>query len=110
MQRNRGKQQNGKDEISSRKLEIPRNISCKDGDNKGQKRYDLKEAEDIKKRCQEHKEDLEKKDLHDPDNHHGVITHPEPYILKCEVKWSLGSVTKNKVSGGDEIQLNYYKS
>ena len=71
---------------------------------------DLTEAERIRKKWQEYTEELFKKDLHDPDNHHGVITHPEPYILKCEVKWSLGSVTKNKVSGGDEIQLNYYKS
>ena len=71
---------------------------------------DLTEAERIRKRWQEYTEELFKTDLHDPDNHHGVITHPEPYILKCEVQWSLGSITKNKVSGGDRIQLNYYKS
>ena len=71
---------------------------------------DLTEAERIRKRWQEYTEELFKTDLHDPDNHYGVITHPEPYILKCEVQWSLGSITKNKVSGGDRIQLNYYKS
>ena len=64
---------------------------------------DLIEAEGIKKRCQEYTEELYKKDLHDPDNHDGVITHLEPDILECEVKWALGSITMNKVSGGDEI-------
>ena len=61
---------------------------------------DLIEAEDIKKRWQEYTE-LYKKDLHDPDNHDGVITHLEPDMLECEVKWTLGSITKNKASGGD---------
>ena len=61
---------------------------------------DLTEAEDIKKRCQEYTEELYKKDLHDPDNHDGVITHLEPDILECEVKWVLGSITMNKASGG----------
>ena len=70
---------------------------------------DLKEAEDIKKRWQEYTE-LYKKDLHDPDNHHGVITHLEPDILECEVKWALESITTNKASGGDRIQSNYFKS
>ena len=66
---------------------------------------DLKEAEDIKKRCQEYTEELYKKDLHDPDNHNGVITHThlEPDILGCEVKWALGSITTNKARGGDRI-------
>ena len=63
---------------------------------------DLTEAEDIKKRWQEYTE-LYKKDLHDQDHHEGVITHLEPDILKCEVKWALGSITTNKVTGGDEI-------
>ena len=63
----------------------------------------LTEAENIKKRWQEYTEELYKKDLHDPDNHDGVITHLEPDILECEVKWVLGSVTKYKASGGDEI-------
>ena len=65
---------------------------------------DLTEAEDIKKRWQEHTE-LYKKNLHDPDNHDGVITHLEPDILECEVKWALESVTMNKVSGGDGIPV-----
>ena len=64
---------------------------------------DLTEAEDIKKRWQEHPEELYKRDLHDPDNDSGVITHLEPDILECEVKWALGSITTNKVSGGDGI-------
>ena len=62
---------------------------------------DLTEAEDIKKRRQEYTEDLCKKDLHDPDNHDGVIAYLEPDILECEVKWALGSITMNKASGGD---------
>ena len=65
---------------------------------------DLREAEDIKKRWQEYTE-LYKKDLHDPDNHNGVITHLEPDILKCEVKWTLESLTMNKASGCDEIPV-----
>jgi len=66
---------------------------------------DLKEAEDIKKRWQEYTEELYKKDLHDPDNHDGVITHLGPDILECEVKWALGSITMNKASGGDGIPV-----
>ena len=65
---------------------------------------DLTETEDIKK-WQEYTEGLYKKDLHDPDNHHGVITHLEPDILECEVKWALGSITMNKASGGDGIPV-----
>ena len=61
---------------------------------------DLIEAEDIKKRRQENTEELYKKDLNDPDNHDGVITHLEPDILECKVKWALGSITMNKASGG----------
>ena len=64
---------------------------------------DLTEAEDIKKRWQEYTEELYEKDLHDPDNHDGVITHLEPDIQECEVKWALGSITTNKASGGDGI-------
>ena len=76
---------------------------------------DLTEAEDIKKRWQEYTEELYKKDLHDPDNYmgviiNGVITHLEPDILECEVKWALGSVIMNKASGGDRIPLSYFKS
>ena len=64
---------------------------------------ELTEAEDIKKRWQEYTEELYKKDLHDPGNHEGVITHLEPDILECEVKWALESITTNKASGGDGI-------
>ena len=71
---------------------------------------DLTEAEDIKKRWEEYKEELYKKDLHYQDNHNGVITHLGPDILECEVKWALGSITMNKASGGDEFQLSYFKS
>ena len=71
---------------------------------------DLTEAEDIKKSWQEYTEELYKKDLHDPDNHDGVITDLEPDILECEVKWALGGIIMNKASGGDEFQLSYFKS
>ena len=66
---------------------------------------DLTEAEDIKKRWQEYTEELYKQDLHDPDNHEGVITHLEPDILECEVKWALESITMNKASEGDGIPV-----
>ena len=69
---------------------------------------DLTEAEDIKKRWQEYTE-LYKKDLHDPDNHDGVITHLEPNILECEVKWALESITTNKASGGDDIPAELFQ-
>ena len=69
----------------------------------------LKEAEDIKKRWQEYPEELYKKDLHDPDNHNGVITHLEPDILECEVKWALGSITMNKASGGVGIPVELFQ-
>ena len=70
---------------------------------------DLTEAEDIKKRWQEYTEELYKKDLHNPDNHDGVITYLKPDILECEVKCSLGSITTNKASGGDGIPLELYQ-
>ena len=70
---------------------------------------DLTEAEDIKKRWQEYTEELYKKDLHDPDNHNGVITHLEPDILECEVKWALGSITMNKATGGDGIPVELFQ-
>ena len=71
---------------------------------------DLPEAEDIKKRWQEYTEGLYKKDLHDPDNHDGVITHLEPDILECEVKWALGNITMNKVRGGDGIPVELFQT
>ena len=70
---------------------------------------DLTEAEDIKKRWQEYTEDLYKTDLHDPDNHDGVITHLKPHILECEVKWALGSITTNKASGDDGIPVELFQ-
>ena len=70
---------------------------------------DLREAKDIKKRWQEYTEELYKKDLHDPDNHNGVITHLEPDILEYEVKWALGSITMHKPSGGDDIPVELFQ-
>ena len=70
---------------------------------------DLTEAEDIKKRWQEYTEELYEKDLHDPDNYDGVITHLEPDILECEVKWALGSITMNKASGGNGIPVELFQ-
>ena len=69
----------------------------------------LKETEDMKKRWQEYTEKLYKKDLHDPDNHDGVITHLEPDILECEVKWALGSISTNKASEGDGIPAEIFQ-
>ena len=69
----------------------------------------LTEAEDCKKRWQECKEKLDKKDLNNPDNHDGVITHLEPDFLECEVKWPLGSITTNKTSGGDRITVELFQ-
>jgi len=76
---------------------------------KGRNGMDLKEAEDINKRWQEYTEELYKKDLHDSDNHDGVITHLEPDILECEVKWALGSITTNKPRGGDGIPAELFQ-
>ena len=70
---------------------------------------DLTEAEDIKKRWQEYTEELYKKDLNDPDNHNGVITHLEPDILESKVRWALGSITMNKASGGDGILVELFQ-
>ena len=70
---------------------------------------ELTEAEDIKKRWQEYTEELYKKDLHDPDNHDDVITHLGPVIQECEVKWTLGSITTNKASGGDGIPVELFQ-
>ena len=71
---------------------------------------DLKEAEDIKKRWQQYTEKLYKRDLHDPDNHNGVITDLEQDILECKVKWALASITTNKANGGDGISARYFKT
>ena len=80
------------------------------GTKKERNGMDLTEAEDIKKRQQDYTEELYKKDLSDPDNHEGVITHLEADILECKVKQALGSITMDKVRGGDLIQLSYFKS
>ena len=71
---------------------------------------DLIEAEDIKKRWEEYTEEVYKKDLHDPDNHNGVITNLEPDILECEVKWALGSITMHKASGDDGIPVELFQT
>ena len=94
-------------EMSSRKLEIPREHfmqRCLYNRND----MDLTEAEDIKKRWQEYTEELYKKDLHNPDNHDGMITHLEPDILECEVNWALESITMNKAGGGDGIPVEVF--
>ena len=82
---------------------------AKMGSIKDRNGMDLTEAEDIKKRWQEYTEELYKKDLHDTDNHDDVITHLEPDILECEVKWALGSITMNKTSGGDGIPVKLFQ-
>ena len=70
---------------------------------------DLREAEDINKRWQQYTEELYKKELHDPDNHDGVITHLEPDILECRVKWALGTITMNKASGSDGMPVELFQ-
>ena len=82
---------------------------AKMGSIKDRNGMDLTEAEDIKKRWQEYTEELYKKDLQDQENHDGVITHLEPDILECEVKWALGSITANKASGGDGIPVELFQ-
>ena len=84
-------------------------LHAKMGPIKDRNGRDLTEAEDIKKRWQEYTEELYKKDLHDPDNHGGVITQLEPEILEWEVKWALGSITTNKASGGDGIPVELFQ-
>jgi len=79
------------------------------GSTKDRNGMDLTEAEDIRKRWQEYTEELSKKDLHNPDNHDSVITHLEPDILECEVKWALESITMNKASGGDGIPVELFQ-
>ena len=82
---------------------------AKMGSVKDRNGLDLTEAEDIKKKWQEYTEELYKKDLHDPDNRNGVITHLEPDVLECEVKQTLGSITTNKASGGDGIPVELFQ-
>ena len=93
-----------------KKIKDTKGIShAKMGTIKDRNGMDRTEAEDIKKRWQEYTEELYKKDLHDPDNHDGVITHLEPDILDCEVKWALGSITTNKASRGDGIPVELFQ-
>ena len=81
---------------------------AKMGTRKDRNGMDLTEAEDVKKRWQEYMEELYKTDRHDPDNHNGVITHLEPDILECEVKWALESITMNKASGGSNFTFTFH--
>ena len=84
-------------------------FSCKDGLDKGQKWYGPNRSRRYQEEVARIHRKLYKKDLHDPDNHNGVITHLEPNNLECEVKWALGSITMNKASGVMELQLSYFK-
>ena len=86
------------------------NISCKDGHNKGQKWYGPNRSKCYKERVTRIHRRTMQKGFHDPDNHNGVITHLEPDILECEVKWALESITTNKASGGMEFQWSCFKS
>ena len=97
-------------ESYSRKSDTKGTFQGKMGTIKDRNCMDLTEAEDIKKRWQEYIEEVYRKDLHEPDNCNSVITHLEPDILECEVKWALGSITMNEASGGDEFQLSCFKS
>ena len=106
----RGQQQNGKDQRSLQENQRYKgNISCKDGHNKGQKWYEQKQKI-LRRGGKNTQKNYTKKDLNDPDNHNGVITHLEPDILECKVKWVLGSITMNKGSEVMEFQLSYFKS
>ena len=89
--------------------DIKRTFHAKMGPIKDRNGMDLTEAEAIKKRCQEYTEEIYKKDLHDPDNHDGVISHLEPDILECKVKWALGSITTNKASEDDGIPFELFQ-
>ena len=106
LQRNRGKEQNGRTRDLFKKIRDTKGtFHAKMGPIKDRNGMDLTEAEDIKNRWQEYTGELYKKELHDPDNHDGVITHTplEPDIMECEVKWALESITTNKASGGSTI-------
>ena len=92
-----------------RKLDTKGIFQAKMGTIKDRNGMDQKEIEDIKKKWQEYTEELYKKDLHNPDKQDGVITHLQPDILKCEVKWALGSITMNKASGGDGIPVELFQ-
>ena len=95
--------------MSSRKSETPREHFMQRWAQKGRNGMDETEAKNIKKTWQKYTEELYKKDLHDPDTHDGVITHLEPDIVECKVKWALGSSTKNKASGSDGIPVELFQ-
>ena len=100
----------GKTRDLFKKMRVTKGIfHAKMGSIKDRNGRDLTKAEDIKKKWHKYTEELYKKDLHDPDNHDGVITHLEPDILECEVKWALGSITMNKTSRGDGISVELFK-
>ena len=100
----------GKTRDLFKKIRDPKGtFHAKMGTLKDRNGMDLKEAGDIKRRWQKYTEELCNKDLHDPDNHDGVITHQEPHILECEVKWALGSISMNKASGGDGIPVELFQ-
>ena len=100
----------GKTRDLFKKIRDPKGtFHAKMGSRKDRYGMDLTAAEAIKKRWQEYTEELYKKDLHDPDNHNGVVTHPEPDILECEVKWALENITMNKASGGDGIPVEPFQ-
>ena len=110
MQRNRGKQQNGKTRDLFKKIRDTKGIfHAKMTTIKDRNGMHLIEGEEIKKRWQEYTEELYKKDLHDPDNCDDVITHLESDILECKVEWALGSITMNKASGGDRIPVELFQ-
>ena len=108
MQRNRGKQQNGKD-LFKKIRDTKGTFHAKMGSIKDRNGMDPTEAEDIKKRLQEYTEELNKKDLHDPDNHDDMITNLEPDILECEVKWDIESITMKNARGSDGISVELFQ-
>ena len=99
----------GKTRDLFKKIRDQGSISCKNGHNKGQKWYGPNRSRKYEKRWQEYTEELYKRELHDQDNHDGVITHLESDILECEVRWALGSITTNKASGGDGIPVELFQ-
>ena len=96
-------------ELFKKIRDIKGTFHAKIGTIKDRNGMDVTEVDDIKKRWQEYTEELYKKDLHDPDNYNGVITHLEPDILECEVKWALGSITTNKAGRGDGIPVELFQ-
>ena len=110
MKRSRGKQQNGKDQRSLKKIgDIKETFHARMDTINDRNSKDLTQAEEIKKKWQEYTKELCKKDLNDPENHDGVITYIEPDSQECEVKWALESITTNKATGSDRIAAELFK-